>query len=76
MAGEPKILRAHKDSCVEMDAVTRATQSITSAKPTTTNQSIVGMLEDVTRSQEDSDYLMAMAIITGDVPYRFVFSSY
>lgn len=46
-------------------------EPVTQKQPTR-NQSLVQMFKEVDRSQEDADYLLAMAMITSDIPYRFL----
>lgn len=45
--------------------------SVPAPQKPTRNQSLVQLFQEVDRSQDDADYLLAMAIITSVVPYRF-----
>lgn len=70
--GRLDVLQKHKQGCSEMPeeirktAPTKATISARGAR----NKSIVEMFTASDRSQDDSDYLLAMALITGDIPSR------
>lgn len=59
-------------TCAEMPREIReaVSEPVTQKQPTR-NQSLVQMFKEVDRSQEDADYLLAMAMITSDIPYRF-----
>lgn len=70
--GRPENLRAHKKTCTEMsrEVRNRVTQKPKLSDKTVRDHSIIKMFEETERSQEDADYLLAMAIITSDVPYK------
>lgn len=77
--GRTPNLISHKETCVDMPAETRRLRAADKSyvpPPPTRNQSIVAAFGEVERSQEDSDYLLAMAIITGDIPYRWLQNPY
>lgn len=72
--GRKSNLLQHKANCVEIPPEDRL-QLIPDNQPqipVSRNQSIIALFAQTERSQENSDYLMAMAIITGDIPYRFL----
>lgn len=48
----------------------RVTQKPKLSDKTVRDHSIIKMFEETERSQDDADYLLAMAIITSDVPYK------
>lgn len=65
--------QAHKKTCAEKPCEIReaVSEPVTQKQPTR-NLSLVQMFKEVDRSQEDADYLLAMAMITSDIPYRFL----
>lgn len=70
--GRPENLREHKKKCTEMsrEVRNRVTQKPKLSDKTVRDHSIINMFEETERSQDDADYLLAMAIITSDVPYK------
>ena len=71
--GRPILLRKHKAECTEIPAEMRPPPPSETTQPKISrNQSIAQMFAEGERSQEDSDYLLGMAVITGDIPYRFL----
>lgn len=70
--GRPDKLREHKNKCTEMslEIRKRVTKTPKLSDKTVRDQSIIQMFEETERSQEDADYLLAMALITSDIPYK------
>lgn len=72
LSGRPPDLRTHKEQCVQMPENVRNTVSATKepSSKRVAQQTITKCFAETVRSQEDSDYLLGMALITGDIPYR------
>lgn len=73
MNGKPAILNAHRTKCLQTPEEIKKrhqTQCDRVDQPTKKVKSVKDMFGETERSQEDSDYLMGMSIITCDVPYR------
>lgn len=67
----PDKLRDHRNVCTKWPRDLNRQQS-QPPRQVSANNRIIELFMETEMSQEDSDYLLTMAIITGDISYRYV----